>query len=182
MKFIIVIAVSLMFMSEGVASEIADLGRLTLIEGAKKFKDVEGKFEIKFAGTPTITSDEVDTDLGKIQMKSFMYEITSEEVQMVAYNDYPKDMITEDSRAEMLEGGKSGALSSLGIENLDVDEEITLGKNKGIRFEGNNGTYYVKYNMYLIENRLYQVAILKTESYPDKSTSDAFFKSFKLTK
>ncbi len=148
----------------------------------KGYSSSDGKFKIDFPGAPKEASETVPTDVGDIEMTTFMYEKSLSEAYMVAYSDYPSAMVEASNTNDLLDGGKNGALSSLGIENLEDERDITLKGNKGKAFKGNNGTYFVVYEIYLVKNRLYQIAILKEGSYPTVTDVKSFIGSFQLTK
>ncbi len=144
------------------------------------FQSEDGKFEINFFGKPSESNETVATEVGDIEMMTFMYEKSATEVYMVAYSDYPSAMVELSSAQDLLEGGKNGAVSSLGIYDFEYEEEAEKNGNPGLRFKGNNSNYYVEYEMYLVGNRLYQVAILRDGSYATPERADAFFSSFAL--
>lgn len=144
------------------------------------FTSKDGHFSIQFPGEPQHASNSVPTDVGDIMMETYMYEKSATEVFMVAYNDYPSIYVDESNADELLEGGKSGALESLGIMTTEVEEKIEVDGHPGIFFTGNNGQYYVVYEVYLVNNRLYQIAILRDGSYPSDEDVANFTKTFKL--
>lgn len=165
--------------SETTTDTDADTNEMTSI--GDNFTSGDGNFTIIFPGEPTASSQAVPTDVGDIQMSSYMYEKSSKEVYMVAYSDYPKKYVDGSNPEELLEGGKSGAMESLGILSTEIEEKIAIDGNPGLFFQANNGSYYVAYEMYLVDNRLYQIAILREGSYPPQSDIDLFTKTFALT-
>ncbi len=148
--------------------------------GGETFESADGHFKIFFQGAPTISDETVPTEVGNIEMKTFMYEKSITEAFMVAYSDYPSALIELSDPQTLLQGGKDGALGSLGISTLDEEREIELDGNPGLYFKGNNSSYYVVYEVYLVDNRLYQVAILRDGSYPSQEDVDSFIGTFEL--
>ncbi len=149
-------------------------------KGADLFHSVDGKFKINFNGEPTETSEIIPTEVGDIEMTSFMYEKSATEVYLVAYNDYPSDMVKNSSVDDMLDGAKNGSSSSMNIVSFDVDENLEIEGNPGRHFKGNNGSYYVEYKLFMKENRLYQIAIIRDGSYATSERSEEFYGSFEL--
>lgn len=153
---------------------------------AERIGDKEGyilkrkRFELTFPGKPSESSDVVPTDVGDIDMTSFLYEVSPQEVWMLAYSDYPPKYVDGSNSEELLQGGKNGAMESLGIYNTDTDKNVDVQGNPGLEFSATNGTYFVNYKMVLVGSRLYQVAILKDGKYTDKKKVKNFFKSFKV--
>lgn len=145
------------------------------------FTSEDGSFKIYFPGKPTLTKEPVDTELGKIQMYTYMYEESVSKVYMVAYSDYPKAAIESGDTDVMLDGAKNGFLKNLNLR-IDEEKDITLGDYEGIYFKAQGGGYYTVMKDYLIENRLYQIGILTDKSYPSQTDIDAFLNSFELVK
>jgi len=128
------------------------------------FTSKDGKFKINFSGTPTESSDIVPTEVGNIEMTSFMYEKSATEAYMVAYNDYPSEMVKNSSVDDLLDGAKNGSSSSLGITQFDIDKKMEIEGNPGRHFKGTNGAYYAEYKLFLKGNRLYQIALIRDGS------------------
>lgn len=140
----------------------------------------DGKFKVKFAGEPKVSSDIVPTDVGDIEMMSFLYEKSITEAYMVAYSDYPTAMVEQSSVKDMLIGAKNGSSGNMGITSFDLDEEVEMDGNPGMYFKGNANSIYAEYKIFLVGSRLYQIAILRDGSYATPERSDEFFNSFKL--
>jgi len=147
------------------------------------FVSEDGNFSVDFLGqTPSESSSNVPTDVGDVEINMFMYEKSVTEALMVAYSDYPSEMIDESDGADkLLQGAKNGALGNLNIFSSDTEKEIEIDGHPGLFFTGNNGQYYVTYEVYLVHNRLYQVAILRDGSYASDEDRNTFLGSFKLT-
>ena len=150
------------------------------VEESDLFSSEDGKFKINFLGEPTVTSDIIPTDVGDIEMMAFMYEKRVTEAYMVAYSDYPTEMVEASSTQDMLKGAKDGASGNLGITSFDLEENIELNGNEGMYFKGAAGSIFVEYKIFLVGNRLYQVAILRDGSYATEERSGEFFNSFEL--
>jgi len=140
----------------------------------------DGGFKVKFAGEPKVSSDIVPTDVGDIEMMSFLYEKSITEAYMVAYSDYPTAMVEQSSAKDMLIGAKNGSSGNMGITSFDLDEEVEMDGNPGMYFKGNANSIYAEYKIFLVGSRLYQIAILRDGSYATPERSDEFFSSFKL--
>ena len=144
------------------------------------FQSEDGKFQINFGGTPNITTESVPTDVGNIEMTTFMYEKSATEIYAVFYGDYPSSILDVSEPEELLKNGKQGVVNSIGIVQFDVEEELNKDGNAGLHFRGTNGSFYVEYEMYMVGNRLYQVGILRDGSYPTQENIENFFGSFEL--
>ena len=146
------------------------------------FVSEEGKFSVDFLGaTPGFSSTNVDTDVGSIVLNMYMYEKGEDQAFMVAYCDYPPEMVDEsDGAIGLLEGAKNGALGNLNIESPETENDIELDGHQGMSFSANNGEFFVTYEIYLVGNRLYQIAILRLGEYASKKDKKTFMKSFQL--
>ncbi len=140
----------------------------------------DGKFKIKFIGEPTESHESIPTEVGNIEMTSYMYEQSVTEAYMVAYSDYPSELVEQSSVEDILIGARDGSSGNLGITSFDVDEEIEIDGNPGLFFKGKAGSIHAAYKLYMVGNRLYQVAILRDGGYPKEDRSDEFFNSFQL--
>lgn len=140
----------------------------------------DGRFKVKFAGEPKVNSDIVPTDVGNIEMMSFLYEKSLTEAYMVAYSDYPSALVEQSSANDMLIGARDGSSGKMGITSFDLDEEIEIDGNPGRYFKGKAKSIHAEYKIYLVGNRLYQVAILRDGAYSMPKRSDEFFNSFQL--
>ncbi len=140
----------------------------------------DGKFSINFPGTPTVESQKVATEVGDIEMVTFMYEKSATEIYMVAYSDYPSAMVEMSDPKTLLTGAKEGALSSYGAK-VTEENDVELDGNPGMTFKANSDSYYVTYEIYMVGNRLYQIVILRDGSYPTDEAYNSFIKTFKLT-
>lgn len=148
---------------------------------AGKYTSEDGKFKINFPGTPTVTSEAIPTEVGNIDMKMFTYEKSATEVYMVAYSDYPSALVEASDAATLLEGAKSGAVSSQGAV-IEEENAITVDGNPGILFKAKAGSYYMYYKIFLVSNRLFQLVILRDGNYPEPEAVESYIDSFELIK
>ena len=138
-------------------------------------------FRINFFGkTPDREVSPVDTDLGVINMTTYMIEESSSEVYMVAIADYPKEYMSASDSKSMLNSAKDGYLGGQGF-TVSSERNLSIDGHSGIYFEAssNNG-YYTAAADYLVENRLYQVVILRTDRAPTQSEIQNYIFSFEL--
>ncbi len=144
-----------------------------------KFHSVDGKFKVKFSGTPDVSNENIETEVGNIAMYMFMYEKSVTEAEMIAYSDYPSEMVALSNTDDMLQGAKEGAVSNLQA-TVTEEKEIMYNKHKGLEFKANSTQFYVNYKIFLVNNRLYQIAIMRDGSYASQANVDKFFNSFEL--
>jgi len=141
----------------------------------------DGSFTVAFPEAPEKEEEYVDTEVGKITLVTYIFEESLDKAYMVAYSDYPELLIMMANAKDLLQGGKQGALASLGIDNLLEENEIEKDGVEGLYFRGNDGSdYHVEYEIYLKGNRLYQIAIIETGGRGNSETDQLFFDSFKF--
>lgn len=143
------------------------------------FVDNAGNFKIKFPGEPQKNTQAVETEIGNVNMITFMYEKDAGEAYMLAYSDYPEDIVAANDHNKLLQNAKGGFIGSLGI-TIEEEKEIKLGDHSGIYFKGKSADYFVVMKDYLVKNRLYQIGVLATGSYPSDEAVENFVNSFKL--
>ncbi len=138
-------------------------------------------FKINYFGiTPSKTETPVETAVGTINMTSYMYEKSKEEVYMVAISAFPKEYMNTANSDELLESTKGGFCNNL---NLTVTKSkiISINSYNGIYFEAEQkGNYYSAVSDYLVDNVLYQIAILRTDRIPTQKEINDYIFSFSL--
>lgn len=160
---------------------IALLPVMTNAQKGYKLSSEEGKFFIIFPAEPSYSVEDVKTAVGKLKMHTYLYEESSDAAYMVAYIDYPADLVEESDNDVLLDAALEGALSSWGIDVEKADKETTWHEGyKGIYCNEKNGDTYAAYEVILVENRLYQIAILQYGKSIPKKTLSAFYDSFDL--
>jgi hypothetical protein len=152
------------------------------------FKFDEGKYSINFPAAPKEQRQIVPIeDMGDIEMVAMMYEPSQNKVFMVAHADYPEAMVEAAKKADkkavssIIDNAKQGAVSQMKL-TISKEKKITLQGYRGISFMADNGDIYTEYQIFLVGNRLYQMAILSQGKAISKADAKPFFGSFKFIK
>lgn len=140
----------------------------------------DGNFKIKFPGEPEKSTEIVPTEVGKVQLVSYTFEISATEIVMASYADYPSSAVESQDEYELLRNTKDGAMGDLTTVN-DLTKEIKVEGYPAIYAKG-YGQFYVIYQCMLVKNRLYQLMVARDGSYPSQEVEDDFLGSFKLLK
>ena len=149
-------------------------------DGYKK-TSLFGKFSIVFPGEPDYSVEDVETAVGMLKMHTYLYEQSTNAAYMVAYIDYPEDMVEESDNDVLLDAALEGALGSWGIDLEKVNKEVTWHNgHKGIFTKESSGDTHTAYEVILVGNRLYQIAILQYDKPIGKKELKAFYDSFEL--
>lgn len=151
-------------------------------EELTKFTSKAGKFSVSLPGKPMEQTKKVPAGGMDIDMFMFIVAPSDDRVYLVTYSDYDKALVTDDNKDAILDGAAKGSITNLKGKTLK-NEEITIGKHPGreLLVELPNKSQY-RAQIYLVNNRLYQVVALGPKSFVKSETTDDYFKSFKLAK
>jgi hypothetical protein len=152
----------------------------------KEFVSEEGQYSITFPGAPTEQRQSIPIEgMGEIEMVAIMYEPSQNKVFMVAHADYPEAMVKAAKKADknaisaIIDNAKQGAVGQMKL-TISTEEKIIIQDNVGISFMADNGNIYTEYQIFLVGNRLYQIAILSQGVAVTKAEATPFFGTFKL--
>lgn len=153
---------------------------LAFVPHTTPFVSKKGKFSINFKEKPSEQQQDVPTEVGNIKMYMFMHEESLTKAYMVAYCDYPKELIANADPTELLNGSKEGVIGK--FDAVITHEEIAefMG-HPSINFGASGPQYHTEYKLLLVKNRLYQVGILSTSKI-ESIDVDGFMRTFKLLK
>jgi hypothetical protein len=150
----------------------------------KVFISHEGRFSAYFPGSPSVTTEALNSPGGKLLITNHFLQIRC--LFAVSYADYPTKFENEKSTKEFLNNHVKGVVDLANAELLD-NTEITLEGNAGRSIKTRMPTGAIsRLQMYMVGQRLYQVSIT---SLPPSTTSDEadfgsdslqFFALFKL--
>ena len=137
-------------------------------------------FSIRFPAEPETGKEVVSTELGDLDMYTIMYEASDVKVYMLAYTDYPADLVSTSDADVLLDGAKEGSLGSFGISTPSYEKSINFDGYPGKYFEAEGNDMHVAYKLILVENRLYQIVILQLSNPISDSDIEGFIETFKL--
>ncbi len=141
--------------------------------------DPYGRFQLYFPGEPTYNYSDLNTEMGSVRMYQFIFE-THDAAYMVSYVDYPADKMALQNMDDMLKNAASGFVKALELTSR-METFINYGSYKGIMFLADDGEKYTSMRDFIVNNRLYQIGILKIGQI-DVQTENEFFDSFVLTR
>jgi hypothetical protein len=141
--------------------------------------DPYGKFQLTFLTEPKYSYQDIETAVGTVRMYMFMME-TQDAAFMASYVDYPADMVAQANKDDMLKGALNGYINHLQL-TLRSESKINYGSHPGLLFYADNSQMYTVLRDFLVNNRLYQLGILKMGEISVQQENE-FFDSFVLTK
>jgi len=158
-----------------------------LLPGWINFSNEDGGFSIQMPGTPQQSSVIEPTEVGDILIEMFMYEESVTKIYIVGYNDYPSELFADATAKETrqtLDDVLMGATSAVGLDIVEEEKMLDLDgvMGKMIKAKSSTNGYHAHYKAYMVNNRLYQIGIIRDGSYPMDEKSEKFFGSFTLDK
>jgi hypothetical protein len=150
-----------------------------------EFKPKNGNLTIKMPAKP---KDQKPQDItypgGKSKLYMYILEVEGGKgAYMVAYNDFPADLITDEVAEAALDGAQKGAVTNVKGKLIGTPKKITLQK----KYPGRDFTFEVagigqaRARVYLVEGRLYQTAVFGSEELIKSAETKVFLDSFKVT-
>lgn len=147
------------------------------------FTNEAGGFSVDMPGEPEENSQTIPTAIGDMELKIYMVE-EKEYAFAVTVTDIPAELLAiEGADVAMLENGASGAVMGVNGKNDEITD-AAFGEYPGkeikceIDLDGTKGIYHQK--IYLVDNKLYQLAYTHAESFDNSEDEAKFFDSFKL--
>lgn len=146
----------------------------------EEFRDEDGKFSVMLPGNPEKTTTQINTEIGVIDLNMFMYEDYNA-VYMVAYSDFPLGHIESKGVQQLLDDARDGAVRDINGELINEKiTEINGYPGRSLLIKAEEEELMARDNLYIVENRMYQIVIV----YPlDKNVDfemDKFISSFKI--
>ena len=147
---------------------------------AKMFTSQAGGFSAAFPEDPQEDVQTLPTDVGEIEVHFLSLE-RENAVYMIVYSDYPTDVVAQSDPESMLNGARDGAVSNV-QGTLVSEEKITIDDHpgRGLKITSSDGEATIYSNVYLVNNRLYQIMVVIPSSTNLSNEASNFLNSFKL--
>lgn len=151
------------------------------LQSWKEYSSADGQYSVLMPGTPTEKMQNRNTAAGDITAHAALLDKTPV-VYMVMYNDYPEQVMQGGSPSQILENARDGGVRSA-RGKLVGDSAITLlNKYPGreIQIEMPDGLHAVRIRVYMVKNRMYQVAYRSGKDNLFSKDATKFLDSFKI--
>ncbi|MCB1172540.1 MAG: hypothetical protein KDK39_03190 [Leptospiraceae bacterium] len=136
------------------------------------------KFSITFPGQPSENTQDVETAVGRVEMHSVMHEAGSS-AYMLAYTDYPESLVRSENASVLLQNAKDSMAGSLGTA-VTYEQKITLKGQPGLYYKAQGSGYYLAFKIYMVNNRLYQIGLMRNDRLPTDAEIDGYINTFRL--
>ena len=163
-------------------------GRTLLTMGQPSWQEYtsqSGRYSILMPGKPKEQTQSLDSTARTLNMYTATFEDRAG-AYLVAYVDYPADMIRSGSEDYVLDGAVQGGVANVNGK-LARQQEISLGEFPGREVEldsptrGAQPALHIKARYFLAGNRLYQVLVIVQQDQGLPDSAQKFFDSFRLT-
>ncbi len=147
----------------------------------RDFTSTEGKFSVRMPGEPKAENNTITTDSGEIVIHLFGVPIGNTDY-IVAYSDYPAELVNSKGAAGILESARDGAINNT-KGTLISDETIELNGFPGMMLVvgSPDGNGIAQAKIFLVGNRLYQVFVAAEKDTAFSEENLAFLDSFQFT-
>jgi hypothetical protein len=133
-------------------------------------------FSASFPSQPKVQKQDILTDAGKFEMRTYDSEEGSAEF-IAAVCDYGQTAQGKDPET-LIANAEKGAVNNLKA-HLVSERSVPLGTNKGVEFEADSDTAHLRARIYLAGSVLYQMIVASPLNAPPDDTS-RFLESFQL--
>jgi hypothetical protein len=149
----------------------------------EEFSSEVGQFTIATPAPFEETQQSVETPVGPVEIYTYTAE-TDESAYVVAFSDYPSQMIEESEPEMLLNSSRDGAIDNLGgtlIQEEIIDIEGHPGRSLVISADTTTDeATIINSRIYLVDNRLYQILVVSPEEHETKAVTKSFLESFAL--
>ena len=143
----------------------------------KIYNSEEGHFKANYPGKPDVSTEVIEEEgVGEIKKLTASYAESALKNYTVVYAEYPEGYFKGKDPIKVLKGSRDGIIKNLG-GRISGQKEITSSDYPGYMFKVKSGNQYFVYNLSLYKNRLYQVWIMNTQSFPEDTS---FLESFEI--
>ncbi len=146
-----------------------------------EFSSQKGNFSVLLPKKPVEEKETVNTKIGPVELYAFLVELQNGKVVYgVTYSDYPAEMVEKSNPDDLLDRARNGAVRNISgkiIKEKRIVIEGYPGRELRVVF-GKTGV--MKYRLYLVKNRLYQIMVLAEEENLLSSADERFLNSFRL--
>jgi hypothetical protein len=150
----------------------------------QEFSSESGGFVVSTPNALEENVESVDTAVGAIDIHTFT-ATHDRTVYVVAYSDYPAEIISQSDPQQVLNGSRDGAVQNVGgtlVSETAIDLEGNPGKALVINTTSDAGNMAtVNAHLYLVENRLYQILVVVPQGAEKSAEVDTFLNSFSLS-
>lgn len=148
-----------------------------------------GKFKVLFPRAPQESEQKLETAIGPLKMKIFMYEVDKfkddNAMYGLMYSDYPDSLVNSDFKDEILDNffekaieGAANNIKGTILSKKTISIKGYPGRQARVSFAEGQGIMNLR--MYLVKNRSYFLEVGYEKDKEGNAAIDKFFNSFEL--
>jgi hypothetical protein len=151
--------------------------------GPAEYTSQAGRFSIYAPAAMRQSKQTVDVEGMSIAIHMFTANV-KDQSDMVAYSDYPDEVINQKDPDSLLQSALSGAINNV-KGTLISQDDITLDGYPGKEilasaYAANGQEAIMKARFYLVKNRLYMLIMVAPKGGLTREETDSFLDTFKL--
>lgn len=166
--------------TEANTSPVIDSIATLSLQALPLFEEEGGNFSIYFPAPPQRSTHTSEVDIGSLKMTQWVSKDAAGQYYVVSYADYPKAVLDLGSNKQLLKGVEERLLSGLHAKQTARSPLLLDSLHQGIAFQATakRRHWYLNYQLYLIDKRLYQLGIHSAIGPISTQDSLDFFGSF----
>jgi hypothetical protein len=143
------------------------------------FSSPEGRFAVEFPTPPVRAESPVETPAGPATMHTHTAKGPSA-AYVVAWADYPPEALQADLE-QMFDQTRAGLVANLRGELVSEEKlEIQGRPGRALTLRVGGAGTVLEARLVLVDERLYQVAVVNSEGHADTPEAQRFFRSFEI--
>lgn len=153
------------------------------------FKDKTESFTISFPRKPEESSQQIDSEIGALNLNIAMYEVGKFKDENYVYGamftEYPDSLVHSDFKDEFIEnfftGAINGAVNNVNGSLLKSDTcSYKRFPGRIMQIDYGNGQAIIEMKIYLVRNKSYILQVISPFTTAGNPSSKRFFESFSL--
>jgi hypothetical protein len=138
-------------------------------------------FQLRFPGPPKVSSAMIPSPQGQIELITIAYDYSITKAYWASYSDYPTAIILSRPARQILQEARNSVVEGLGQgTQFEVLFDSVRQQYPSQRFRARDAHFHAVYELVLVNNRLYQLGVLRDGKYPQPADVEAFFNGFVL--
>jgi hypothetical protein len=138
-------------------------------------------FQLRFPGPPKVSSAMIPSPQGQIELITIAYDYSITKAYWASYSDYPTAVINSRPARQILQDARQSVVEGLGKgTQFEVLFDSVRQQYPSQRFRARDAHFHAVYELVLVNNRLYQLGVLRDGKYPQPADVEAFINGFVL--
>lgn len=146
------------------------------------YTSTEGRYAVKFPGTPKVTTQTTKSALGDLKVNVALYATGDANVYLVSYTDFPVAAAQAENRKTLFDGVRDALKAKGTVSEKDIEFGPDKLPGRELTVDRDKDKQRIKVRAVLRDNRLYQVTVIGTAEFVSGKDAAGFLESLDLTK